>query len=148
MLINHYVKAQNLKAHGVGGVLWLRDLVHVVHERVAGDDCFDHYLLDFVHNLIWVAAILVNDLENGPEAALVASLLLILVVIVVIVAVLFLIVVLLPFVVLLELLIIFVDAVVRQMNVHVCHIAVRGLLVRLSGESSQTLLVDVNAQGI
>lgn len=141
MPINHNVEAENLEAHGVSDVLRLRDPVHVVHKRMTGYNCFDNNLFYFFHDFVWITAILMNNFQYGPKAALVASFLVLLVVVVVIIAIILIIIVLVLSIVLLELLIVFVYAIICQVDIHIIHVTVGRPLIRFSGESGQTLLM-------
>ena len=151
VLVDHDVEAEDLEAHRVVDAFGLADPVHVVHVRLANDYRLHYDVLDLFPNLVGVATLLVDDLHDGEERALVACLLLVLVVVVVaVVAVIAIVVVVssLLLVALLEVPVELVDRVVRQVDVHVVEVGVSRLLVGLRGESREALLVDEDAERI
>lgn len=112
-----------MEAHAVVEALRLAGFVQVGELRLPGDDGLHYHVFHLIHEFACVAALFLEDLEDGAEGAFVA---------------------LVPIAIVLGLLVVlgeFVDRVVCQMHVDVVHIAACGFLVRFGAKTGKRHLV-------
>lgn len=64
IFIDHYIKSQNLKSHGVINAFRLAHSVHIMHIRLSGYNSFDNYIFDFIKYFIWVSTFFINNFQN------------------------------------------------------------------------------------
>lgn len=147
VFVNHNIKAQNLKAHGVIEALRLTNSVHVIHVRLSSNHSLDDDVLYLSHDLVGVCSLWEKDLENGEQRSFVAfffiSIVVVLFVVVSILTVFFGLLIVLS-----KLCVHFVNCVVGEMYKHVVQVSIAGFLVWLSGKSSKALLMDEDAQRV
>ena len=152
VLVDHHIKAKDLKAHRVVNTLRLADTIHVIHVRLTDNYGFNNNILDLFPNFVWITSLLVDDLHDCKKGSLVAGLLLVLIVVLISVVTVIPVVIIttrfLLLVVLLEIRIHFVDRVVGQVHVHIVYVGGPWFLIRFRSEPSQALLVDEDAQRI